>query len=114
MSLAKKLKIVEEGILDLSYQPEEGKYGCLISLQFAERNGLKLGEHIEAFSTADIEPIVTDLFEAADNDALDDELRQELDLTESIKTPKDLIVTGIFDSVRYGEMILIPLKWTNL
>ena len=112
-SLSQKIEeIVEQGSLDLSYQPEEGKYGCLISLQFAERNGLKLGEHIEAFSTADIEPIVTDLFEAADNDALDDdELRQRVrDLTESIKTPKDLIVTGIFDSVRYGEMILIPLE----
>ena len=98
--------------LDLSYQAEEGKYGCLVSLQFAERNGLQLGEHIEAFSTADIEPIVTDLFEAADNDELDDEeLRQRVrELTDSIKTPKDLVVTGIFDSVRYGEMILIPLE----
>ena len=112
-SLSERIKeIVDQGNLDLSYQPEEGKYGCLVSLQFAERNGLQLGEHIEAFSTADIEPIVTDLFEAADNDELDDEeLRKRVrELTESIKTPKDLIVTGIFDSVRYGEMILIPLE----
>ncbi len=112
-SLSERIKeIVDQGNLDLSYQAEEGKYGCLVSLQFAERNGLQLGEHIEAFSTADIEPIVTDLFEAADNDELDDEeLRQRVrELTESIKTPKDLVVTGIFDSVRYGEMILIPLE----
>ena len=71
-SLSERIKeIVDKGNLDLSYQAEEGKYGCLVSLQFAERNGLQLGEHIEAFSTADIEPIVTDLFEAADNDELD-------------------------------------------
>ena len=79
-SLSERIKeIVDQGNLDLSYQAEEGKYGCLVSLQFAERNGLQLGEHIEAFSTADIEPIVTDLFEAADNDELDDEeLRQRV------------------------------------
>ena len=112
-TLSRRIKeIVDQGVLDLSYQAEEGKYGCLVSLQFAERNGLRLGEHIEAFSTADIEPIVTDLFEAADNDNLDDNaLRDRVrELTESIKTPKDLIVTGIFDSVRYGEMILVPLE----
>ena len=105
-------EIVDQGDLDLSYQAEEGKFGCLVSLQFAERNGIRLGEHIEAFSTADIEPIVTDLFEAADNNNLDDDaLRDRVrELTESIKTPKDLIVTGIFDSVRYGEMILVPLE----
>tara|TARA_B100001057_G_C22828852_1_gene942515 strand:- start:305 stop:1552 length:1248 start_codon:yes stop_codon:yes gene_type:complete len=105
-------EIVDQGDLDLSYQAEEGKFGCLVSLQFAERNGIRLGEHIEAFSTADIEPIVTDLFEAADNNNLDnDALRDRVrELTESIKTPKDLIVTGIFDSVRYGEMILVPLE----
>ena len=105
-------EIVDQGDLDLSYQAEEGKFGCLVSLQFAERNGLRLGEHIEAFSTADIEPIVTDLFEAADNNNLDDDaLRDRVrELTESIKTPKDLIVTGIFDSVRYGEMILVPIE----
>ena len=105
-------EIVDQGDLDLSYQAEEGKFGCLVSIQFAERNGIRLGEHIEAFSTADIEPIVTDLFEAADNDNLDDNaLRDRVrELTESIKTPKDLIVTGIFDSVRYGEMILVPLE----
>ena len=105
-------EIVDQGDLDLSYQAEEGKFGCLVSLQFAERNGIRLGEHIEAFSTADIEPIVTDLFEAADNNNLDDNaLRDRIrELTESIKTPKDLIVTGIFDSVRYGEMILVPLE----
>lgn len=105
-------EIVDQGDLDLSYQAEEGKFGCLVSLQFAERNGIRLGEHIEAFSTADIEPIVTDLFEAADNNNLDDDaLRDRVrELTESIKTPKDLIVTGIFDSVRYGEMILVPIE----
>ena len=105
-------EIVDQGDLDLSYQAEEGKFGCLVSLQFRERNGIRLGEHIEAFSTADIEPIVTDLFEAADNNNLDDNaLRDRVrELTESIKTPKDLIVTGIFDSVRYGEMILVPLE----
>ena len=91
-------EIVDQGDLDLSYQAEEGKFGCLVSIQFAERNGIRLGEHIEAFSTADIEPIVTDLFEAADNNNLDDNaLRDRVrELTESIKTPKDLIVTGIF------------------
>ena len=105
-------EIINAGTLDLSYKPEHGKYGCLISMQFAKRNGITIGEHIEAFSTADIEPIVADLFDAVDNDELsDDELRSRVkELTESIKTPKDLIVTGIFDSVRYGEMILLPLE----
>jgi lipoprotein-releasing system permease protein len=105
-------EIINAGELDLSYKPEHGKYGCLISMQFAQRNGITIGEHIEAFSTADIEPIVTDLFDAVDNDKLsDDELRSRVtELTESIKTPKDMIVTGIFDSVRYGEMILVPLE----
>jgi len=105
-------EIINAGELDLSYKPEHGKYGCLISMQFAQRNGITIGEHIEAFSTADIEPIVADLFDAVDNDKLsDDELRTRVkELTESIKTPKDLIVTGIFDSVRYGEMILVPLE----
>ena len=105
-------EIINAGELDLSYKPEHGKYGCLISMQFAQRNGITIGEHIEAFSTADIEPIVADLFDAADNDKLsDDELRSRVkELTESIKTPKDMIVTGIFDSVRYGEMILVPLE----
>ena len=105
-------EIINAGKLDLSYKPEHGKYGCLISMQFAQRNGITIGEHIEAFSTADIEPIVADLFDAVDNDQLsDDELRTRVkELTESIKTPKDLIVTGIFDSVRYGEMILVPLE----
>ena len=105
-------EIINAGELDLSYKPEHGKYGCLISMQFAQRNGITIGEHIEAFSTADIEPIVADLFDAVDNDRLsDDELRSRVkELTESIKTPKDLIVTGIFDSARYGEMILIPLE----
>ena len=105
-------EIINAGELDLSYKPEHGKYGCLISMQFAQRNGITIGEHIEAFSTADIEPIVADLFDAVDNDKLsDDELRSRVkELTESIKTPKDLIVTGIFDSVRYGEMILVPLE----
>ena len=57
----------------------KGKVWVFNFFTVRERNGLKLGEHIEAFSTADIEPIVTDLFEAFDNDALDDdELRQEL------------------------------------
>ena len=81
-------------------------------MQFDQRYGITIGEHIEAFSTADIEPIVADLFDAADNDKLsDDELRSRVkELTESIKTPKDMIVTGIFDSVRYGEMILVPLE----
>ena len=105
-------EIINAGKLDLSYKPEHGKYGCLISMQFAQRNGITIGEHIEAFSTADIEPIVADLFDAVDNDKLsDDELRSRVkELTESIKTPKDMIVTGIFDSVRYGEMILVPLE----
>lgn len=105
-------EIINAGELDLSYKPEHGKYGCLISMQFAQRNGITIGEHIEAFSTADIEPIVADLFDAVDNDKLsDDELRSRVkELTESIKTPKDMIVTGIFDSVRYGEMILVPLE----
>ena len=105
-------EIINAGELDLSYKPEHGKYGCLISMQFAQRNGITIGEHIEAFSTADIEPIVADLFDAADNDKLsDDELRSRVkELTESIKTPKDMIVTCIFDSVRYGEMILVPLE----
>ena len=105
-------EIINAGELDLSYKPEHGKYGCLISLQFAQRNGITIGEHIEAFSTAEIEPIVADLFDAADNDKLsDDELRSRVkELTESIKTPKDMIVTCIFDSVRYGEMILVPLE----
>ena len=105
-------EIINAGELDLSYKPEHGKYGCLISMQFAQRNGITIGEHIEAFSTADIEPIVADLFNAVDNDKLsDDELRSRVkELTESIKTPKDMIVTGIFDSVRYGEMILVPLE----
>ena len=105
-------EIINAGELDLSYKPEHGKYGCLISMQFAQRNGITIGEHIEAFSTADIEPIVADLFDAVDNDKLsDDELRSRIkELTESIKTPKDMIVTGIFDSVRYGEMILVPLE----
>ena len=105
-------EIINAGELDLSYKPEHGKYGCLISMQFAQRNGITIGEHIEAFSTADIEPIVADLFDAADNDKLsDDDLRSRVkELTESIKTPKDMIVTGIFDSVRYGEMILVPLE----
>ena len=105
-------EIINAGELDLSYKPEHGKYGCLISMQFAQRNGITIGEHIEAFSTADIEPIVADLFDAVDNDQLsDDELRTRVkELTESIKTPKDMIVTGIFDSVRYGEMILVPLE----
>ena len=95
-------EIINAGELDLSYKPEHGKYGCLISMQFAQRNGITIGEHIEAFSTADIEPIVADLFDAVDNDKLsDDELRSRVkELTESIKTPKDMIVTGIFDSVR--------------
>ena len=90
-------EIINAGTLDLSYKPEHGKYGCLISMQFAKRNGITIGEHIEAFSTADIEPIVADLFDAVDNDELsDDELRSRVkELTESIKTPKDLIVTGI-------------------
>ena len=105
-------EIINAGELDLSYKPEHGKYGCLISMQFAQRNGITIGEHIEAFSTADIEPIVADLFDAVDNDQLsNDELRSRVkELTESIKTPKDMIVTGIFDSVRYGEMILVPLE----
>jgi len=105
-------EIINEGSLDLSYKPSHGKYRCMISMQFAKRNGITIGEHIEAFSTADIEPIVADLFDAVDNDELsDDELRSRVkELTESIKTPKDLIVTGIFDSVRYGEMILLPLE----
>jgi lipoprotein-releasing system permease protein len=112
-SLTERVKeIMNAGELDLSYKPEHGKYGCLISMQFAKRNGITIGEHIEAFSTADIEPIVADLFDAVDNDELsDDELRSRVkELTESIKTPKDLIVTGIFDSVRYGEMMLLPLE----
>ena len=105
-------EIINAGELDLSYKPEHGKYGCLISMQFAQRNGITIGEHIEAFSTADIEPIVANLFDAVDNNQLsDDELRSRVkELTESIKTPKDMIVTGIFDSVRYGEMILVPLE----
>jgi len=105
-------EIINAGELDLSYKPEHGKYGCLISMQFAQRNGITIGEHIEAFSTADIEPIVANLFDAIDNNQLsDDELRSRVkELTESIKTPKDMIVTGIFDSVRYGEMILVPLE----
>jgi lipoprotein-releasing system permease protein len=105
-------EIINAGELDLSYKPEHGKYGCLISIQFAQRNGITIGEHIEAFSTADIEPIVANLFDAVDNNQLsDDELRSRVkELTESIKTPKDMIVTGIFDSVRYGEMILVPLE----
>ena len=105
-------EIINAGELDLSYKPEHGKYGCLISMQFAQRNGITIGEHIEAFSTADIEPIVANLFDAVDNNQLsDDELRSRVkELTKSIKTPKDMIVTGIFDSVRYGEMILVPLE----
>ena len=45
-------EIINAGELDLSYKSEHGKYGCLISMQFAQRNGITIGEHIEAFSTA--------------------------------------------------------------
>ena len=114
VSLKKRIgEILQEGKFDLGYSPEEGKFGCLVSLQFARNNpGIGLGAHIEAFSTVDIAPVVGELLAASDNDDLSDEdLRARVkELTESIQTPKDLVVTGIFDSLRYGDMILVPLE----
>lgn len=114
VSLEKRIgEILQEGEFDLGYSAEEGKFGCLVSLQFARNNpGIGLGAHIEAFSTVDVAPIVGDLLAASDNDDLSDEdLRARVkELTESIQTPKDLVVTGIFDSIRYGDMILVPLE----
>ena len=114
VSLNKRIgEIIQAGEFDLGYSAEEGKFGCLVSLQFVRNNpGVGLGTHIEAFSTVDIAPIVGDLLEATDNDQLSDEqLRDRVkELTASIQTPKDLVVTGIFDSVRYGDMILVPLE----
>ena len=106
-------EILQEGKFDLGYSAEEGKFGCLVSLQFARKNpGIGIGAHIEAFSTVDIAPVVGDLLAASDNDELSDEdLRARVkELTESIQTPKDLVVTGIFDSLRYGDVILVPLE----
>ena len=105
--------ILQDGEFDLGYSAKEGKFGCLVSLQFARNNpGIGIGSHIEAFSTVDVAPIVGDLLAASDNDELSDEqLRDRVKkLTESIQTPKDLVVTRIFDSVRYGDMILVPLE----
>ncbi len=114
VSLKKRIgELLEQGEFDLGYKAEEGKFGCLVSLQFARNNpGIGLGAHIEAFSTVDVAPIVGDLLAASDNDELSDEqLRARVkELTESIQTPKDMVVTGIFDSVRYGDMILVPLE----
>ncbi len=113
-SLNKRIgEIIEAGEFDLGYKAQEGKFGCLVSLQFVRNNpGIGLGAHIEAFSTVDIAPIVGELLEATDDDKLSDEqLRARVkELTASIQTPKDLVVTGIFDSVRYGDMILVPLE----
>ncbi|MFP6875138.1 MAG: FtsX-like permease family protein [Verrucomicrobiales bacterium] len=113
-SLDKRIgEIIQAGEFDLGYRAEEGKFGCLVSLQFVRNNpGIGLGAHIEAFSTVDIAPIVGDLLAATDDEQLSDEqLREKVkELTASIQTPKDLVVTGIFDSVRYGDMILVPLE----
>ena len=105
--------LIREGELDLSYD------GCVVSKQFAERNGIGvdkgtgfgLTSHIEAFSTGDLQGIVGDLFAAAEDENLDDErLREQIkDLTDRIQTPKDLRVTGLFDSMGYADVMFVPL-----
>ncbi len=98
-------ELLRKGELDLSYD------GCVISAQFAEKNGIRIGDTIEAFSTGDIEGIVSGLFEAAENPDLNDEqLREQVkDLTDRIQTPTDLRVTGFFDSMGYADLLFVPM-----
>ncbi len=97
-------KLVEEGEIDLSYE------GCLVSKQFADDNGIRIDDQIEVYPTGDLDEIVGGLLDAAEDEGLsDEELRERVrKLTESIQTPKDLRVTGIFDSMTYVDFIVIP------
>ena len=98
--------LIKHGELDLSFD------GCVVSTQFAEKNGIRIGQQLEVFSTGDLEGVVSGLFDAAEDDSLNDEqLRERVkDLTDRIQTPKDLRVTGLFDSMGYAsDVMILPL-----
>lgn len=95
----------EDGAFDLGFE------SCVVSKQFAEKNLLGVGSRIEAFSTGDLGEVVGELLDAVDNDDLDEEafrLRVR-ELTDTIQTPKDMEIKGLFDSMTYFNVLFVNL-----
>ncbi len=106
--IAEMTGMLAEGEVDFTYD------GCLVSKRFANANNLRVGDQLEAFPTSDLQDVIQGFY-----DAIDDSESEEIDdadfraqvreLTDKIKTAKDLRITGLYESGSALDVVFLPL-----
>jgi len=111
-------ELLRDGEIDLGMDPESGRWGCVVSAQFASANGISVagsegGFHeVEALSLGDdVQAMLNEMLAISKDKDLDEAEagRRLKELTKEVSLTKDLRVTGLFDSMGYADMMFVPL-----
>lgn len=94
-------ELIEDGAVDL-----DGDH-IVIGLALARKLGLWVGDTVTIYAPSNIRELVQAVRRL--DEAEEDERDSVLEGIRELVLPLDVEVTGVFDSIRYGEVVLLPL-----